>query len=74
MSEKIDVDGPKRNSFERLTQPLWPDTGKQLGLGRNATYDAAARGEIPGLITIGRKKLVVKEVFLRRLSEGGKAA
>jgi hypothetical protein len=42
---------------ERLTIPLWPDAGKILGLGRSATYDAAARGEIP-VIRIGRRKIV----------------
>ena len=32
---------------EQATMPLWPDVGQILGLGRSATYDAAARGEIP---------------------------
>jgi hypothetical protein len=32
-----------------LVMPLWPDTGKALGLSRNATYDAARRGEIKTL-------------------------
>ena len=27
--------------------PLWPTAGKAVGLGRNATYEAAKRGEIP---------------------------
>lgn len=47
------------------TVPLWPDAGRALGLGRSATYDAAERGEIPGLIRIGRK-LVVATAALRR--------
>jgi hypothetical protein len=37
--------------------PLWPDTGTILGLCRNATYDAAARGEIR-TIKLGRLKRV----------------
>jgi hypothetical protein len=30
----------------RALLPLWPETGNILGLCRNATYDAAARGDI----------------------------
>lgn len=33
----------------RPTIPIWPDAGQFLGLGRGATYAAAARGEIPVL-------------------------
>jgi hypothetical protein len=42
----------------RPTVPLWPTGGRALGLGRSATYEAAARGEIPGLIRIGHKYVV----------------
>ena len=38
---------------ERPTIPLWPDAGHALGMQRSATYAAAARGEIPGLLRIG---------------------
>jgi hypothetical protein len=37
--------------------PLWPETGTILGLCRNATYDAAARGDIK-TIQLGRLKRV----------------
>jgi hypothetical protein len=37
--------------------PLWPETGMILGLCRNATYDAAARGDIK-TIQLGRLKRV----------------
>jgi hypothetical protein len=37
----------------QLALNLWPDTGQALGLSRNATYQAAAAGEIP-TIRIGR--------------------
>jgi len=40
--------------IEPLTLPVWPDAGRLLGLGRNATYDAIARGEIP-VIRFGRR-------------------
>jgi hypothetical protein len=35
------------------TVDLWPTAGKALGLGRSATYAAATRGEIPGLLRVG---------------------
>jgi hypothetical protein len=50
----------------RLTVPLWPDAGTALNLRRNATYDAAARGEIP-CIEVGRRKKSVPTSWLRRL-------
>lgn len=32
-----------------LVVSLWPEAGQALGLGRNATYEAARRGEIKTL-------------------------
>ena len=52
---------------EKLTLPAWPDTGKILGLGRNATYEAIARGEIPS-IRIGKRILVPKAALERLLT------
>ena len=49
--------------------PLWPDAGRLLGLGRNATFEAARRHEIPTL-RFG-KRLLVSKVALRRLLEEG---
>ena len=67
--------------FVRLVKPhseadpaaldLWPDTGKALGLGRNSTYDAARRGDIP-TIRIGRRILVPKAALNRLLESAGK--
>ncbi|MCC6780925.1 MAG: helix-turn-helix domain-containing protein [Hyphomicrobiales bacterium] len=42
-----------------------PEAGALLGLGRNAAYEAAARGELP-VIRIGGRILVPK-VALQRL-------
>lgn len=50
------------------TQRLWPETGKQLGLGREATYEAAKRGEIP-TVQIGRLKLVPLKQLAKLLGE-----
>jgi excisionase family DNA binding protein len=45
-----------------------PEAGRVLGLGRNAAYDAARRGEIP-VLRFGRK-LRVPRVALERLLTG----
>ena len=54
--------------IERMTVPVWPDAGQMLGLGRNATYDAVVRGEIP-VLRIGRRILVPRKA-LERLVNG----
>jgi hypothetical protein len=41
----------------RALLPLWPEVGGILGLCRNATYDAAARGDIR-TVRLGRLKRV----------------
>ena len=47
--------------------PLWPEAVRALGLSRNATYDAAKRGEIP---TVRFGKLIkVPTAALRRMLE-----
>jgi hypothetical protein len=50
---------------EQPTVTLWPETGQALRLSRSATYDGAARGEIP-TIRIGRR-LLVPTAALRRM-------
>jgi hypothetical protein len=47
------------------TVPLWPLAGKALGLCRESTYAAAARGEIP-VLRFGAR-LRVPTAALRRL-------
>jgi excisionase family DNA binding protein len=46
---------------------LWPEVGERLGLGKSATYRAAANGQIP-TIRIGRR-IVVPIPALRMLLE-----
>jgi excisionase family DNA binding protein len=53
------------HNFERLVYTI-PEAGRLLGLGRNAAYDAAKRGDIPTL-RIGRLLLVPKIPFHRML-------
>ena len=50
---------------DRPTVPVWPDAGEALGLSRSASYDAAARGDIP-TIRLGRR-IVVPTAALRRM-------
>jgi len=59
-------DEPK---IERMTVPVWPDAGKALGLGRNATYDAVARGEIP-VLRFGRRIVVPIKALERLINHG----
>jgi len=42
-----------------------PEAGKLLGIGRNAVYEAARRGDIP-TIKIG-KRVVVPTALLKRM-------
>jgi hypothetical protein len=56
------------------TMRLWPDAGQKLRLSRNATYYAARRGEIPGLMRFGRVYRVAIAPFLRALTEDRRSA
>jgi excisionase family DNA binding protein len=47
-----------------------PEAGAMLGLGRNASYEAAKRGDIP-VIKIGKLKRVPKAAFHKMLEEAG---
>jgi hypothetical protein len=53
--------------LERKTINLWPNAGRALGLSKNATYEAAKRGEITGVIRIGKRFLVLRAPFERML-------
>jgi hypothetical protein len=50
-----------------------PEAGAKLGLSRNGSYEAAARGEIP-TIRIGRLLKVPKVAFERMLEMSAKAS
>ena len=55
--------GQSRDS--RLTYDV-PEAGKMAGLGRNASYEAAKRGQIP-VIKLGGRLLVPKAAWDRIL-------
>ncbi len=57
------------NSGDRVVLTV-PEAGRMLGLGRNAAYEAAARGEIP-TIRIGKKLLRVPKIAFDRMLEQG---
>ena len=54
---------------ETLTMTV-PEWGKSWGLSRGASYAAAARGDIPGLIRIGKRLMVSKIAAQKALEHG----
>lgn len=62
-------DRRERDQAERLVYTV-PEAGRLLGLGRNAAYAAAQRGDFPTL-RIGRLLLVPKIPFQRMLGIAG---
>lgn len=72
MKQSKGANTPTNSNDERRTMNLWPDAGRQLGLGKNATYQAAERGQIP-VIRIGKRLLVSRVAFDRMLAGSGGA-
>jgi hypothetical protein len=65
---------PLAPESEKHEEPLTydiPEAGAMAGLGRNASYEAARRGEIP-TIALGRKKRVPARRW-RRILDGDAA-
>ena len=62
------------NTKQTTQEECWtlsvPVAGTRLGLSRGASYDAAKRGDLPGLIKIGRR-LMVSRIALERALENG---
>lgn len=59
-----------RNDKTDLVTMSVPEAGRRLGIGRNAAYEAAHRGDIPA-IRIGRRYIVPRVAFERMLAEAG---
>jgi excisionase family DNA binding protein len=55
---------------ERLVMDLWPDAGRRLGLGKSATYQAAANGQIP-VVRFGRLIKVPVRALEQMLDRAG---
>ena len=69
MRAKVTEDTPR--PIERLARPIWPDTGKALGLSRNSAYQGVKNGDIPSIKVGGRQ--LVPEWFFTKLKNGEKA-
>ena len=46
------------------------ETAQRYGIGRGMAYELARRGELPGVIRLGRRLVVAKAVTDRILGEG----
>ncbi|MGA8017181.1 MAG: helix-turn-helix domain-containing protein [Candidatus Dormiibacterota bacterium] len=46
------------------------ETAHRYGIGRGIAYELARRGELPGVIRLGRRLVVAKAVTDRILGEG----
>ena len=55
-----------KSDEQRLTYDV-AEAGRKLGLGRNAAYEAVARGDIPS-VRIGKRLLVPRAALDRMLS------
>jgi predicted DNA-binding transcriptional regulator AlpA len=44
-----------------------PEVGKILGISRNLAYELARRGDLPGVIHLGEKRMVVSKSAIQRL-------
>jgi predicted DNA-binding transcriptional regulator AlpA len=54
---------------ERLTVNI-KTAAAMLGISKNLAYDLAKRGELPGCIKLGQKRIVVSRAQLERLLLG----
>jgi excisionase family DNA binding protein len=59
----------KRDTSERAVMTV-VEAGKLLGLSKNSSYEAVARGQIPAL-RFGRRIVVPKAALERLLAEAG---
>ena len=47
-----------------------PEACTLLGISRNLGYELAKRGELPGLIRLGEKRVVVSKLAIEKLLQG----
>jgi excisionase family DNA binding protein len=59
----------KGNNSERATLTV-KEAAAMLGISKNTAYMLARRGELPGVIRLGDKRLVVSKVQLEALLQG----
>lgn len=61
----------QKDILTRLSVPLWPHTGRSLGLKRGATYTAEKAGKIPTIDGVSRLKAVPTTWLRQKLSLTG---
>lgn len=54
---------------QRLTLTV-KEAATMLGISRNLAYELAKRGELPGVIKLGEKRIVVSKIQLERVLQG----
>jgi len=54
---------------EKMTLSI-PEVAETLGISRNLAYELAARGELPGLIRLGEKRVVCSKMAILKLLQG----
>ena len=54
---------------DRLTLSI-SEAATMLGISRNLAYELARQGELPGVIKLGQKRLVVSRIAIERLLQG----
>jgi len=63
--------GSKR-AENRLTLSV-EEASAMLGISRNLGYKLARQGKLPGVISIGEKRLIVSKAAIEKLLEVGKS-
>jgi excisionase family DNA binding protein len=61
---------PINRTEEKLTLSV-EEAAAMLGISRNLGYKLARQGKLPGVISIGDKRLVVSKVAIEKLLESG---
>ena len=54
---------------EKMTLSI-PEVAETLGISRNLAYELAAKGDLPGLIRLGQKRVVCSRLAIERLLQG----
>jgi len=60
----------EKRAENRLTISI-AEAAAQLGISRNLGYKLARQGKLPGVISIGDKRLVVSKAAIEKLLEAG---
>lgn len=56
-------------STQKMTLSI-PEVAEMLGISRNLAYQLAAKGELPGLIRLGEKRVICSKLAIDKLLQG----